>query len=281
MKHWTEIFQEKLQGWWIALLRALPNILLGLAVMLIFILLARGFRKVLYKILQRFSIKSSVSSLSVTIVQIVILFIGLFFTLDILHLNRAVSSLLAGAGIVGIILGFAFQDITSNFISGIYIAFKKPFDVGHTVKTNDFIGNVEKIQLRTTTIRTFSGLHLMIPNKDIIQKPMINYSLTLERRIELEFFIDHQTDLDEAYKAVYRGISRLPYLYPGKAAEVYFNDITYTAIKMSVWFWIDNHAPPGYMVARNDAIRNIVNALKERDILLVSPLMLEKFNAPA
>jgi small conductance mechanosensitive channel len=277
MKHWTEIFRD----WWTALLRRLPDILLALLVILVFILLARGVRKVLYKILSRLSIKSSVSGLSVTIVQIVILFVGLFFALDILQLNRAVSSLLAGAGILGIILGFAFQDITSNFISGIYIAFKKPFDVGHTVKTNDFIGNVERIQLRTTTIRTFQGLHLMIPNKEIIQKPLINYSLTLERRIELEFFIDHQSDIDAAYKAVFKGISKLSYLYPGKEVEVYFNDIKYTAIKISVWFWIDNHAPPGYMIARHDAIRNIVNALKEKDISFISPLSVENFNAPA
>lgn len=182
MKHWTELFQEKLQGWWIAFAKSLPNILLAVLVILVFLFIARSIRKVLYKILGRFSFKSSFTNLVVTIIQIVILFIGLFFALDILHLNRAVSSLLAGAGIVGIILGFAFQDITSNFISGIYIALKKPFLVGHTVKT------------------------------------------------------------------------------------------------ISVWFWIDNHSPPGYMVARHDAIYNIMSALKEKEIPLVLPLSVENLN---
>lgn len=279
MKGWTDIFQEKLQGWWLALIRGLPNILMALLVMIAFIFVARGIKKALYKILRRFSIKSSVSNLSLTVVQIVILFIGLFIALDILQLNRAVSSLLAGAGIVGIILGFAFQDITANFISGIYIAFKKPFEVGDTVKTNDFIGNVERIQLRTTTIRTFDGLHLMLPNKEIIQKPLINYSLTLERRIELELFIDHKTDLEIAHKAIYEAIARLSYLYPGKPIEIYFNDIKYSAVRISVWFWIDNHAPPGYMVSRHDAIFNIMKALKDKKIHLALPLSVENFNA--
>jgi small conductance mechanosensitive channel len=279
MKSWSDIFLEKWQGWWAAIARALPNILLAIIVIILFILLARGVRKFLYKILGRFSIKSSVSSLSVTIVQIIIIFTGVFFALDILHLNRAVSSLLAGAGIVGIILGFAFQDITSNFISGIYIALKKPFEAGDTVKTNDFIGNIERIQLRTTTIRTFDGLHLMIPNKEIIMKPLINYSLTLERRIELEFFIDHKSDLQAAHKAAFEAISKLPYLYPGKAVEIYFNDIKYSAIKISIWFWIDNHAPPGYMVARHDAIYNIMTALRAQKIYLVLPLSVENINA--
>jgi small conductance mechanosensitive channel len=278
MKHWTEIFQEKLQGWWVSLIRSLPNILMAVIVMLIFILLARLVRKILYKALNRFSVKSSVSTLSVTIVQIVVLFFGLFITLDILHLNKAVSSLLAGAGIIGIILGFAFQDITSNFISGIYIAFKKPFEAGDTVQTNDFIGNVERIQLRTTTIRTFDGLHLMIPNKEIIQKPMINYSLTPTRRIELEFFIDHRSDLDVTHKAAFAGITKLAYLYPGKPVEIFFNDFKYNAIKLSVWFWIDNHEPPGFMVARHDAIYNIVTAMKEKKIALILPAPVENSN---
>lgn len=279
MKNWTEIFQERLQGWWISLINTLPDVLLALLVIVLFIFIARTIKKILYKTLLRFSIKSSVSSLSVTVVQIIILFIGLFFALDILELNRAVSSLLAGAGIVGIILGFAFQDITANFISGIYIAFKKPFEVGDTVKTNDFIGVIEKIQLRTTTIRTFSGLHLMIPNKEIIQKPMTNYSLTPTRRIELEFFIDQRTDFDQAHKAVFQAISKLSYLYPGKPVEIYFNDFKYTTVKISVWFWIDNHAPPGYMVAKHDAIYNIIHALKDKKIALALPVPAENFNA--
>ncbi|RYY09592.1 MAG: mechanosensitive ion channel, partial [Chitinophagaceae bacterium] len=161
----------------------------------------------------------------------------------------------------------------------VYITLKKPFELGHTIKTNDFIGNVEEIQLRSTTIRTFSGLHLMIPNRDIIQKPLINYSLTPERRIELEMFIDHQSDLTIAHKAAFDAISRISYLYPGKPVEIYFNDIKYTAIKISVWFWIDNHSPPGYMVARHDAIFNITNAFKENNIALVLPLSVENFTS--
>lgn len=279
MKHWTDIFREKFEGWWLSFVRSMPNILMALLVMTIFILLARGLKKIFNRFAFRFSVKSSFSTLSITITQIIILFIGLFIALDILQLNKAVSSLLAGAGILGIILGFAFQDITSNFISGVYIAIKKPFETGHTVKTNDFIGHVEQIQLRSTTIRTFQGLHLMIPNKEIIQKPMINYSLTPTRRIELEFYIDHTADLGIAHNAIFQAISKLQYLYPGKAIEVYFNDVKYAAIKISVWFWIDNHAPPGYMVARHDAIFNSISALKEKHIFLVWPQSLEKINA--
>ncbi|MGZ8509130.1 MAG: mechanosensitive ion channel family protein [Chitinophagaceae bacterium] len=279
MKNWVELINEKLQGWWVSLIKLLPNLVLALLVIILAILIGRFVRRNLYRLLSRISAKASFNSLFATITQIVVLLIGLFIALDILQLNKAVSSLLAGAGIIGIILGFAFQDITSNFIAGIYIAFKKPFDIGHTIKTNDFIGNVEEIQLRSTTIRTFSGLHLMIPNRDLIQKPLINYSLTPERRIELDFFIDYTSDLEITHKSVFNAIAKIAYLYPGKPVEIYFNDVKYTAIKISVWFWIDNHSPPGYMVARHDAIFNVVTALKENKISLVLPLAVENLAA--
>jgi small conductance mechanosensitive channel len=274
-----ELINEKLRHWWVAFIKLLPDLVLALLVIVLAVIIGKFIRRNLYKILIRASAKPSFSSLFATIMQIVVLLTGLFFALDILQLNKAVSSLLAGAGIIGIILGFAFQDITSNFISGVYITLKKPFDLGHTIKTNDFIGNVEEIQLRSTTIRTFSGLHLMIPNRDIIQKPLINYSLTPERRIELDFFIDHNSDLEVAHRAAFDAISKIDYLYPGKPVEIYFNDVKYTAIKISVWFWIDNHSPPGYMVARHDAIFNLITALKENNISLALPLTVENFAA--
>lgn len=270
-----ELINEKLTHWWKAFIHLLPELTLALVIIFIAVIVGRLVRRAFSNVIMRISGKRSVSALFSTIAQIIVLFLGLFIALDILQLNKAVSSLLAGAGIIGIILGFAFQDIISNFISGIYITLKKPFDLGHTIKTNDFIGNVEEIQLRSTTIRTFSGLHLMIPNRDIIQKPLTNFSLTPERRIELEFFVDHQVDLVQVHSGILQAIAKLAYLYPGKPVEIYFNDVKYSAVKMSVWFWIDNHSPPGYMVARHDAIFNVITALKEQHVLLVSPIELE------
>ena len=106
-----ELIKEKLYSWWISFIKLLPELVLALLVILFAIVIGRFVRRNLYKLLIRISAKTSFSSLFATITQIVILLIGLFIALDILQLNKAVSSLLAGAGIIGIILGFAFQDI--------------------------------------------------------------------------------------------------------------------------------------------------------------------------
>ena len=238
---------------------------------------ARAIRVVTIKLIIRITGKNSGTYLISTIVYISIISLGLFFALDVLQLDKAVSSLLAGAGILGLVLGFAFQDLSSNFISGIYITFKKPFEVGHTVETNGFIGNIEDIQLRSTTIRTFSGLHLMIPNKDIFQKPMINYSLTPLRRIEINMSISIDSDLEGVVELSKAAVEKIDYLSKEKPVEVYYTEMGEGVIKISIWLWISNHLPPGFMVARHDALINLATAYKENNISLLTPLALQHF----
>ena len=281
MKEVKEAMTTKMQSWWDGFVQMIPDLLLVLVILFIATWLGKYVKRFTYRLLFRISHKASPSNLTAGILQVLTVLAGFMLSLDILQLNHTVSSMLAGAGIIGIIVGFALQDITANFISGLYITFKRPFDIGHTVKTNDFIGNIEQIQLRTTTIRTFSGLHLMIPNRDIIQKPLINYSLTKERRIELEFFVDSAADLSAVHGALTSAMAKLSYLYPGKAVEIYFNDFRDNAVKLAVWYWIDNHGAPGYMVARHDAIFHILESLKAIQVSLLVPVSLQNLKPDA
>ncbi|MEJ0103639.1 MAG: hypothetical protein WDO19_14275 [Bacteroidota bacterium] len=124
MQEWPQIIQERLMEWWISFIRFLPNLLLAVIVITVAIITGRLGRRTLSGLFRRFVRKTAVNNFISTVFQVIILCIGFFICLDILGLNKTVSSLLAGAGIIGIILGFALQDIISNFISGIYITFK-------------------------------------------------------------------------------------------------------------------------------------------------------------
>src|SRR5579862_7897270 len=185
MEKWFDQVKNKLWGWLEHFLSDLPEIIFAALVFAFFLLLAKYLRQLIYRIIFRLSQKKSISTLFSTIFFITLVSVGLFVSLEILHLEKTISSLLAGAGIIGLALGFAFQDLTANFISGVFIIFKKPFETGQVVKTNDFTGVVEEIQLRSTILRTFQGLHITLPNKDIFQKSLTNYSLSSERRVDI------------------------------------------------------------------------------------------------
>ncbi|WP_439556631.1 mechanosensitive ion channel domain-containing protein, partial [Dyadobacter sp.] len=85
----------------------------------------------------------------------------------VLGLDKTVTSLLAGAGVLALALGFAFQDLTTNFISGAFIAIQRPIKVGDIIETNGFTGKVLSIGLRSVKLDNFAGQHVELPSKDI------------------------------------------------------------------------------------------------------------------
>lgn len=264
---WFDIIEDKLVRWILFIIRMLPNFILAMLVMALFIILARFVRKVVTKISHRFSKSESISGLTSAVMYTLLIVVGIMISLNILKLDKAVTSLLAGVGIIGLALGFAFQDLTANFISGAFIAFKRPFDVGHVVETNGFVGTVEDIQLRATKMKTFSGLHVIIPNKDIFQKPIINYSLTDARRIELEFMILNKGDLDALQKSLEQMLqeNRTHGLVNG--THVYFSQIEDPKLKLYVSVWTTAIDPNAFMKARNEVIKSVVKILKERQVI--------------
>jgi len=266
---WTRLIYNKLHTWAEIGIKMLPNLVVAILALAFFILLARIFRKLVYRVFFGLSETAAVSGLFSSIAYLLLCFVGLFIALDALRLEKAVSSLLAGAGIIGLALGFAFQDLTANFISGIYITFRKPFDVGHQIETNGFTGNVEDIQLRSTTLRTLDGLHVIIPNKDIFQKPIINHSLTPVRRISLTINVPIASEqLPAVQDLLQQALKDLPHLTRQQPPQALYSNIDGGNVKVTVNCWVaydDNnkHDNDLYDLAMHAVITRVTNVLRE------------------
>jgi small conductance mechanosensitive channel len=269
LSRWTTLIFEKLEDWTTTFIKMLPNLILAIIIIAAAYFLAKLARNVSYKVTQRVSKSDSVSGVVSVILQTLMMFFALTIALNILNLDKAVASLLAGVGIIGLALGFAFQDLSSNFISGLYMAFRRPFEIGDKVETNAFVGTIEKIELRSTTLLTTAGLHVIIPNKDIFQKPIINYSRSENRRVELEFTLPNTTDLGLAESIVRKALEQLDE-NPAKEIEFYYTGIEDPKIKLIVSFQIDNQEPKGFMMHRHSAILAIHREFAENNIIKVA-----------
>ncbi len=256
MEKWFELIRQKLETWLVLFIKMLPNLLLAVLVFTVFFFVAKFLRKVVNKLLIRISHKPTISGLFSSIFFIALLFVGLFISLQLLHLEKTITSLLAGAGIIGLALGFAFQDLTANFISGVFIIFRKPFDVGNIVDTNGFTGIVEEIQLRSTIIRTFQGLHIMLPNKEIFQKPITNYSLSGKRRIDVVLTFPGKLNLQAIEQQIREALAPIPEVKDDKV-QILFTDYNGDTVKMEVHCWIDNSIEMGYNNTRDKVLRQI------------------------
>jgi small conductance mechanosensitive channel len=256
MEKWIALIEDKLLQWLTGFIKLLPNLALAVLVFVTFFFLAKWIKKITKRLFLRISDKPSVSGLFSSVLYIAFISVGLFIGLDLMHLEKTISSLLAGAGIIGLALGFAFQDLTANFISGLFIIFRKPFENGQVIDTNSFIGTVEDIQLRSTIIRTYEGMHVMIPNKDIFQKPLTNYSLSKKRRIDISLNIPVNIDINSIEDTIKQGISNLNGILKDPAPEIYFTDYTVDTLKMELRCWVDNSNPVEFSVKRDLLIRS-------------------------
>lgn len=263
---YSALITQKLERWLTAAVKLLPNLAVAILIFIVFYLAAKLVRRLVYKLSCRLSHKQAISNLFAGIAYAIIFLIGLFLALEALRLDKAVSSLLAGAGIIGLALGFAFQDLTANFISGIYITFRKPFDTGHEIETNGFTGIVDRIEFRSTTIKTYDGLHVIIPNKDIFQKPIINHSLTTERKVEINITVPYNKENAATPDQIKEKLSEAIHLDKDIAAhrvpEIYFTDIDGVNLKILVTLWINTGELDTYRLARHRLVNSLLDTMK-------------------
>jgi small conductance mechanosensitive channel len=151
------LIQSKLVIWLREFVKLLPNIIIASLVLVAGIFLAGLIRKLAAKVIQRFTHHDTLTNLFSTFIYIAGIGITIFIALSILHLDKAVTSILAGAGIAGIALAFAFQDIAANFMAGILLSLRRPLKIGELVKSGDIMGKVVTINMRDTIITTFPG----------------------------------------------------------------------------------------------------------------------------
>jgi small conductance mechanosensitive channel len=265
-----DLIYNKLNHWWLAAIKMLPNFILAIFVLVIFFFSAGLVRRITNRFVIRFSKSESLAGLISLVVHSLMLIVGLMMALGIMNLDKTVSSLLAGVGIIGLALGFAFQDLTSNFISGAFMAFKRPFEVGHKVETNGFIGTIDHIHLRSTTMRTTTGLQVIIPNKDIFQKPIINYTESSVRRIELEFSVPNTVDLYYLENIIRDAIKKIKSRSTVDDIEFYYTAIEDPRVKLQVSFRITNAEPKGFFIMRHKAITAIYRVFAEKNIITIT-----------
>lgn len=263
---------DKLEKWIDTLIKMLPNLVVALVVLIVFYVVGQLVRKAVNKLLNKVTHNKTIIHLLETIVGVLVIGIGVFIALSILQLDGAVTSLLAGAGIIGLALGFAFQDIASNFISGIILSIRHPFGIGDIIETNGFYGTVTKMNLRNTIIKTPQGQIVYIPNKTVFENAMLNFTRSGERRIDLSCGVSYGDDLEKAKEVAIEAVKSLDHYNKKRGVEFYYEEFGGSSINFKIRFWVNFKRNPDYWSARSDAIMAITRKFDENDIMIPFPI---------
>ncbi|RYZ71840.1 MAG: mechanosensitive ion channel [Proteobacteria bacterium] len=266
------ILSNKVGSWLTGAVALIPNLLVATLVFLGFWLAAALVAKLVRRLLHHTSESHTVTNLLTTFSRLAILIFGLFTALGILNLDKTVASLLAGAGVIGLAIGFAFQEIAANFFSGVLIALRKPYREQDIVQIDEHIGIVSEINLRTTNLRTFAGLEILVPNKDMFTKPVINYTKTPGRRVELNVGISYGEDLQKVEDVTVAAVGAIKERDPARDVEFFYQEFADSSITFQVRFWIDYNAQMDFTRAKHQAIVAIKNAFDKNDIMIPFPI---------
>ncbi len=262
---------DKLHGWLEALILLFPNLVAAILIVVVTVFAARLVRRGVKGVLSRTSSYEQVNNLLATIAYVIAFAIGMFIALGVVGADKAVTSLLAGAGILGLALGFAFQDLAANFIAGILLSIRRPFVVGDIIETGDYMGTVSEVNLRSTRVRTFQGQIAIIPNSQVFQNPVENYS-TGQRRVDLSCGVAYGDDLEQARSLALGAVKGLAFVDQNRPVDLYFNEFGDSSINFVLRFWIDFHKQTDFLTAQSEAIISVKKAFDEGGITIPFPI---------
>lgn len=180
------------------------------------------------------------------------------------------SSLAVLAGVLGIGLGFGFQNLVSNFVSGLTLLFEQPIRVGDFVEVSGLLGTVEKISIRSTIVRTLDGIFVIVPNNRFVENNIINWSYRdPQSRIHLPIGVAYGTSPVLVTEVLLNAARSEPRILPHPAPKVWLKDFGDNALKFELLVWIDN--PQEVEVIKSALNFLIEQELRQRHIEIPVP----------
>ncbi|HEY9674514.1 MAG TPA: mechanosensitive ion channel family protein [Waterburya sp.] len=261
----------KIQAMINGLIIMLPNIVLAAIVFAMFYCAARSVKYLVKRLTRRHRQARSLGLVLGRLSQGAILLVGLFVALSIVIPSFKARDLIQLLGIGGVAIGFAFRDILQNFLAGILILLTEPFQLDDQIIFKDFEGTVEGIQTRATTIRTYDGRRIVIPNADLFTNSVMVNTAFQNRRLEYDVGIGYGDDIEQAKQLILEAVRSVDGVLREPAPDVLVIDLAASTVNIRVRWWIQPPRKADALVTRDKVLTAIKNTLTAHGIDLPFP----------
>lgn len=263
---------DKLDGWLDSFILKLPNMAVAILVLVVFYFLAKGMSKVVKRLVLRRVKEQSIKEIIGQIVFAVILIIGFFVALGVMDLNKILTSVLAGAGVVGLAIGLALQGTLSNTVSGFILSFLPQISLGDWIESNDDKGFVTEINLRNVTIKRPDNNYTIIPNSTFVDNAFTNYTLSKRSRIIVACGVGYESDLQMVEDLTVKIIGEQFKQEDGEEVEFFFQEFGDSSINFIVRFWADSVNGKDAHILKHQAIKTIKKNFDAQDVNIPFPI---------
>jgi small-conductance mechanosensitive channel len=202
---------------------------------------------------------------------------GLVYALNALHVQ--IGPLIGALGIGGIALAFALQDILQNLVAGIILQARRPIRHGDQVEVGGYQGTVLDIDLRTVLVRTFDGLDVYLPNRVVLEGPIVNYTISPTRRLSLEVGVGYGEDLASVQRCLAGAAASVDAVSPEPAPAAWVTGFGESSFDFTVLFWysVGQHS---VREVRSAVAIAMSRALQEAGIEIPYPIRTVNVGAP-
>ena len=273
---YVETITDQVMAMWIGFITILPNLVLALIVLFFTWLVAKGAVRISNRLIGKTEVREDLKSLTATAVKLSIWILGFLIAAAVAIPGFTPAGMIAGLGVGALAIGFAFQDIFENFLAGVLIMLRDKMNMGDWVEAEGVSGTVEKITLRETHIRQFSGELTILPNSMIFKNAVKIHTDEAVRRYDLMVGVSYDTDLDKAEAVITKAMESVTSLYKDKPVDVFAREFGASSIDFWVRWWVDTKAENQFLVQR-DVIFAIKRELDAAEIEIPFPYVTHTF----
>ncbi len=249
----------------------LPNLIFGLVVFIGFIFLARGVKALVERVVASRQTSQSLKLLLGRLSYVAALILGILVTVTIVVPSFTPASLLSALGVGGVAIGFAFKDIFQNFLAGILLLVTEPFKLNDQITYKDFEGTVEEIQTRATTIKTYDGRRVVIPNAELFINAVTVNTAYDKRRLQYDIGIGYSDDIAQARQLMLEAMRGVDGVLADPAPEALVVDLAGSSVNLRARWWINPPRRADVMDAQDRVLEAIKNTLTAHGIDLPFP----------
>ena len=188
---------------------------------------------------------------------------GTIIALGVLGLEF--GALLSAFGLTSVAIGFSLKDVLSNYISGVVLLAARPFRLGDQVVIDNFEGTITQIQLRATTMQTYDGRTVYIPNQEVFQASITNNTASPYRRSSVVVGVDYDADLSEAQTVICQAVSDIPGISQDSPIDVLVQELAASTVNLEVRFWVDSRRY-SFLKTTSDAAQAIKESLQTAQV---------------
>lgn len=204
-------------------------------------------------------------------VQAAALLAGLLVALDLLGATTLVGAVLGSAGLIGIVLGFAFRDLAENYLSGVLLALRRPFEPGDHVVVDGHEGRVVSLNSRATILMTVDGNHLRLPNALVFKGVLLNYTRNPKRRLRFTLGVGNGEDIALARQIGRDTLMAMEGVLDDPAPDALVLEAGDSSMTIQFSAWVDQREA-SFGKVQGEGIRLVKAALEDAGMDLPEPI---------